>query len=120
MCKCNMYLCVVTGTQAQHTVYTEDTECSYEPYENVLDKVKEMKEPPPEDLVEKEFGRVRCLRMTFYHIDFWAKIYIPNTKLQNFKLLLVLNGFKVLKEKFSCIVMFCMQIGKKIKMYDTK
>lgn len=47
--------------QTQHTMYTENTESSYEPYEDVLDpKVTEFEEPPPEDLVEKDFGRVRC------------------------------------------------------------
>lgn len=47
--------------QTQHAVYTESTECLYEPYENVLaPKVKDLEEAPTEDLVEKDFGRVRC------------------------------------------------------------
>ncbi|KAB5539790.1 hypothetical protein PHYPO_G00093210 [Pangasianodon hypophthalmus] len=89
------------GTQTQHTVYTENTECSYEPYENVLvPNVNELKEPPPEDLLEKDFGRVDLGHGVLLDKQKWKAIQRMDSHSKFCKSLAVaIWGLETLKER---------------------
>ncbi|XP_047007003.1 uncharacterized protein LOC108257524 isoform X2 [Ictalurus punctatus] len=87
--------------QTQHTMYTENTECSYEPYEDVLDpKVTEFEEPPPEDLVEKDFGRVDLGHGVLLDNQKWKAIQRMDSHSKFCKSLAVaIWGLETLKER---------------------
>ncbi|XP_017310872.1 BEN domain-containing protein 5 isoform X1 [Ictalurus punctatus] len=89
------------GMQTQHTMYTENTECSYEPYEDVLDpKVTEFEEPPPEDLVEKDFGRVDLGHGVLLDNQKWKAIQRMDSHSKFCKSLAVaIWGLETLKER---------------------
>ncbi|KAF5906541.1 BEN domain-containing protein 5-like, partial [Clarias magur] len=89
------------GMQTQHTVYTESTECLYEPYENILaPKVKDLKEPPTEDLVEKDFGRVDLGHGVHLEKQKWKAIQRMDSHSKFCKSLAVaIWGLETLKER---------------------
>ncbi|KAK2863988.1 hypothetical protein Q7C36_003142 [Tachysurus vachellii] len=89
------------GPQPQHTIHTENTECLYEPYEKVLvPKVKELKEPPPEDLTENEFGMVAFGHGVHLEKQKWKAIQRMDSHSKFCKSLAVaIWGLETLKER---------------------
>ncbi|KAF7690216.1 BEN domain-containing protein 5-like [Silurus meridionalis] len=89
------------GTQIQHTIYTEDTESSYEHYDNVLiPTVKELKEPLPEDLIERDFSRVDLGHGVLLDSQKWKAIQRMDSHSKFCKSLAVaIWGLETLKER---------------------
>ncbi|KAG7316648.1 hypothetical protein KOW79_020189 [Hemibagrus wyckioides] len=89
------------GSQPQHMIHTENTECFYEPYEHVLvPKVKELKEPPPEDFTEKDFGRVDLGHGVLLDRQKWKAIQRMDSHSKFCKSLAVaIWGLETLKER---------------------
>ncbi|TSK58103.1 BEN domain-containing protein 5 [Bagarius yarrelli] len=88
--------------QTQQTIYTENMECLYEPYENVLiPKLKDLKEPPPDNyFIEKDFGTVDLGHGVLLDKQKWKAIQRMDSHSKFCKSLAVaIWGLETLKER---------------------